>query len=734
MARKKLRVAIYARFSSRFQHSIEDQVRVCREWAERNEMEVVEVFVDEAVTGKSSRRQGLHQLRDALEADRIDVVVVFTTNRLYRKMYQSLAFVEEEIVDRGKRCVFVHSGIDSADTDDWRQRLQLHALIDEFLVQTIGKHVHAAHEGLLLQCRVFGTVTFGYTGKVIEGQTTRLGRPARRLAIDATQAEWVCRIFDLFGNQKLSIRKIVQRLNEEQAPLPPRSQNCRWTRLAVRRLLSNSRYVGDWSYGITKAVWLNRQGYLRQIERDEPIRTVQIEELRIIDPVLWAKCQERLTRLTENAGRPPKDGNRVSRPRILNGLLFCQKHNQRLYVGGSHGHYMFCKSCQEEPEPYLYSMLRRELALKLLCQRVSELIEDDERLVMEIVTAAQKVVDDCQRPDPDRLKALQRRTEQLNRHIQFILDAPGDSDEDLAENQKRLATLRAERATVLRETAEVERQLNAPAVTPSAQEVRQKLTELSSLLVGVGLSSSPEDQAAMSSVVGTLTGGRIAVSQCGERKPHQGWLRLSVEVDVMRHVLSELGLKTAPSATALIIDVRDDELADPDEVEARRLYDQGESIKDIAAALDWNRNKVTQVLNSQFEREGLELPDGRTRRWERDPDSNCQYVRIAKTAWTAWNSGESLSAIGRAHGVSDATAKLAIEHWCHTHGLPRPDVASRRKQQAEQAIEWITAGVSLKAVAQRTGKSVPTIRKWLDEWYSSRGEQRPDLRRHKKSQ
>ena len=101
MSKRQIRVAIYARFSSRFQHSIDDQVRACREWAEHNGMEVVEVFTDEAITGKSSRRHGLSQLRKALEEHRIDVVVVFTTNRLFRKMYQSLAFVEEEIVDRG---------------------------------------------------------------------------------------------------------------------------------------------------------------------------------------------------------------------------------------------------------------------------------------------------------------------------------------------------------------------------------------------------------------------------------------------------------------------------------------------------------------------------------------------------------------------------------------------------------------------------------------------------------
>jgi site-specific DNA recombinase len=160
--------AIYARYSSRFQHSIEDQIRVCKDWAEKNGITVPDdlIFLDRAVTGKSSRRQGLKDFQNALAENRAGVAIMFTTNRLYRKFYQSLAFVEEEIVDRGKRAVFVKSGpIDTNDKEHWRKLLHIHALMDEFVVQTIAAHVQSAHEGLLLQCRVFGTVAFGFTGE-----------------------------------------------------------------------------------------------------------------------------------------------------------------------------------------------------------------------------------------------------------------------------------------------------------------------------------------------------------------------------------------------------------------------------------------------------------------------------------------------------------------------------------------------------------------------------------------
>ncbi len=62
------RAAIYARFSTELQHerSIEDQVAVCRNYAERNELGVVGVYDDRARSGASMYgRDGLLRLLEA---------------------------------------------------------------------------------------------------------------------------------------------------------------------------------------------------------------------------------------------------------------------------------------------------------------------------------------------------------------------------------------------------------------------------------------------------------------------------------------------------------------------------------------------------------------------------------------------------------------------------------------------------------------------------------------------
>jgi DNA invertase Pin-like site-specific DNA recombinase len=220
---RRQRAGIYARFSTKYQHSTEDQVRKCREWAERNGLTVrpEHVFVDEAVTGRSSRRSGLAALRQALQDNQIDVVICLATNRLFRKAYKAAQFVEEEIVDRGKRAVFIDTNIDTADEGRWRQYFQIHSMLDEFTATSTVGHIRASQEGLFLQGRVFGSLTFGYCGQEVPGLTTRKGGPARRIVIDPVAAEWVQKAFHWFLQERLSILQIAQRLNAEGAPPPP---------------------------------------------------------------------------------------------------------------------------------------------------------------------------------------------------------------------------------------------------------------------------------------------------------------------------------------------------------------------------------------------------------------------------------------------------------------------------------------------------------------------------------
>jgi hypothetical protein len=125
--------AIYVRFSTWMQDSAEDQVRAMLEFAVANGIFVPRehVYFDLGVRGDKSKRNGLDQLREVLRATRVKVLLLFATNRLFRKVYRTLEFVEAVVSERGIRCVFVKSGVDAShapsfvgrthpDTRDWR--------------------------------------------------------------------------------------------------------------------------------------------------------------------------------------------------------------------------------------------------------------------------------------------------------------------------------------------------------------------------------------------------------------------------------------------------------------------------------------------------------------------------------------------------------------------------------------------------------------------------------------
>ena len=128
--------AIYVRFSTFFQDSAVDQIRALYEFALENKIFIPReyVYFDLGVRGYTSKRDGLDQLRAVLAAKKVNVLLLFATNRLFRKLYLTLQFVEEVVAERGIRCVFVKSGIDTANKDQWQMLLHLRGIVDEFQI------------------------------------------------------------------------------------------------------------------------------------------------------------------------------------------------------------------------------------------------------------------------------------------------------------------------------------------------------------------------------------------------------------------------------------------------------------------------------------------------------------------------------------------------------------------------------------------------------------------------
>jgi Resolvase, N terminal domain len=71
-----IRAALYARVSSDLQSaaSVDDQLRICAEWAAKEGWQVVERYFDQVVSGASLIRPGIQKLLQDAAAGKFDII------------------------------------------------------------------------------------------------------------------------------------------------------------------------------------------------------------------------------------------------------------------------------------------------------------------------------------------------------------------------------------------------------------------------------------------------------------------------------------------------------------------------------------------------------------------------------------------------------------------------------------------------------------------------------------
>ena len=594
----------------------------------------------------------------------------------------------------GIRCIFVKSGVDTNDKQQWESLLAVLAMMDQFVVQMYISNIHASHEGLLSKQLVFGTLSFGYAGIPIPGEFTNQQKPRRRIAIDEQTAEIVQRIFHWYVDDQLSISEIVCRLNADaEIPLPPRASSGMWTYLAVRNLLKNSRYCGVWRYGVTESIYITDGDYVRQTLRAEPLSEVFLGELRIVSDTIWLAAQARLRDRAGKGGRPPKDGDHVSRPMLLNQLVVCPEHeDQQLYVSGSNGHSMHCPICVRLPanERPIYSKLNRVLATKLICKTLAELVNADADLPLEVLRVCEREAQAFHQPDPKRLAQLQLHVKQLSRSIDFTRNSVGETPEDQAEARRVVLAYQHERAQAVAEIENVAAAKECTPRTPTEAEVQQMIVDLGQILSAVADTDDMAEVIRAKEVVRLLTGGKIRVYQMGERKAKRGWLQAKCELSLVPYLVQ---LATGQTFTEMaepiqvVVDIRPPAIDDAEIDIAWDLYKQGRLGKEIALEMGCCKAKVTRLLKDGAAKFGEPYVDGRKRRatLQHKQVEPPLYERIAAEVMVLINKNLLLEDIAAQLGVDVNTITRAIRFWHESRGLPVPDGRTRYATLAKQS-------------------------------------------------
>jgi len=207
-----MRAAINARFSSHMQReaSIEDQVRLCMERAEREGWSVVQTFSDMAISGASMHRPGLQSLIDHAERGRIDIVIAEALDRLSRD--------QADVATLFKRLSFHGVGIVTlAEGEISELHVGLKGTMNQLFLKDLAAKTRRGLRGRVEAGRSGGGNAYGYD------VVRRLGPDGTPVtgerAVNPDEAEIVRRIFRSFA-VGASPKAIARDLNADGIPGP----------------------------------------------------------------------------------------------------------------------------------------------------------------------------------------------------------------------------------------------------------------------------------------------------------------------------------------------------------------------------------------------------------------------------------------------------------------------------------------------------------------------------------
>ena len=140
MARKKTRVAIYARVSTDAQE-VESQLRDLREYTAAKKYTGVIEFIDVGISGKKESRPAWNKLWDSIQKRKVDVVVVHALDRLGRSL-PHLVRIIEAFRAQGIILVSYRENIDLA-TSSGRMMAGLFSVLAEYELSIIRERTKA---------------------------------------------------------------------------------------------------------------------------------------------------------------------------------------------------------------------------------------------------------------------------------------------------------------------------------------------------------------------------------------------------------------------------------------------------------------------------------------------------------------------------------------------------------------------------------------------------------------
>ncbi len=234
-----MRCGIYVRVSTDEQrdngYSIDSQLRMIKEYCEKNSYDIVDVYNDAGHSGKDLMRPEMQRLLKDIKSHKIEKIVAIKVDRLTRNNYDGfwlLNYCEEHDV----KIELILEPYD-VSTANGEMIFGMNLVFGQRERKEIGARTKRAMEEMALEKVHPAKAPYGYIRNNETGH----------LEIEPIEAQVVKRIFELYKNGT-TIRGISNTLNEEKAYL----RQGKWNSDKAYKILTNSIYIGTFAYGKTK--------------------------------------------------------------------------------------------------------------------------------------------------------------------------------------------------------------------------------------------------------------------------------------------------------------------------------------------------------------------------------------------------------------------------------------------------------------------------------------------------
>ena len=195
-----MNVVIYARYSSdkQTEQSIEGQLRVCREFAERHGYNIINEYIDRAISGTSDNRPAFLEMIEASNEKNFECVLVYKLDRFSRNKYHNVVY-KHKLAQNGVKVISVTEVI--SDTPEGVLVEGLLEMMAELYSKDLSQKVkRGMKESAIKGNFLGGTILYGYK---VEN---------KKIVIDEEKAPAIRYLFEEYANGK-SKKQIIDELN-----------------------------------------------------------------------------------------------------------------------------------------------------------------------------------------------------------------------------------------------------------------------------------------------------------------------------------------------------------------------------------------------------------------------------------------------------------------------------------------------------------------------------------------